>query len=58
MLSEFTQVLDEVQHGCLSNESTTLLEKRVIKAPIDKFNDPQKLGHSPICLFPMRKACE
>ena len=36
-----------------------ILEERVIQGPIvDKFEELLRSSHSPVCLFPTRKACE
>ena len=50
--AKFCELLDEVRRGCLS-------EERVIEGPIvDKFEELLRSSHSPVCLFPTRKACK
>ena len=45
-------MLDCVRRGCPT------LEQRVIDVPVaDKFHGLQKSGHTLVCLFPTRKAC-
>ena len=54
----FAAMLDCVRRGCPTDETLRTLEQRVIDVPIaDKFHELQKSGHTPVCLFPTRKAC-
>ena len=51
-------MLDGVRRGCPSDETLRTLEQRVIDVSVaDKFDELQKSGHTPVCLFPTRKAC-
>ena len=52
-------MLDEVRRGCPSPQSIRALQDRVIKIPVvDKFEELLVTKQSPLCLFPMRKACQ
>ena len=54
----FAAMLDCVRRGCPTDETLRTLEQRVIDVPVaDKFHELQKSGHTPVCLFPTRKAC-
>ena len=56
---EFSSMLNCVRHGSPTDETLSILEKRVIKVSIsDKFSELQKSGQIPVCLFPSRKACD
>ena len=55
---EFSSMLNCVRHGNPTDETLSILEERIINISIsDKFNELQKSGQTPICLFPTRKAC-
>ena len=55
----FIDILDQVRHGSPTPECLECLRKRVIDVSIvDKYMELSKDGSSPICLFPMRKACK
>ena len=55
----FVDILDQVRRGSPSAESLEYLRKRVIDVTVvDKYAELCKTGHSPICLFPTRKACK
>ena len=54
----FAAMLDYVRRGCPTDETLHTLDQRVIDVPVaDKFHELQKSGHTPVCLFPTRKAC-
>jgi len=54
----YVQILDEICHGCISEDTTQCLNNRVIKGKIiDKFKELCEKRQSPVCLFPTRKAC-
>ena len=54
----FAAMLDCVRRGCPTDETLHTLEQRVIDMPVaDKFLELQKSGHTLVCLFPTRKAC-
>ena len=51
-------MLDGVRRGWLTDETLRTLEQRVIDVSVaDKFDEVQKSGRTPVCLFPTRKAC-
>jgi len=53
----YSGILNEVRCGILKNESMKTLEQRSIHTSVvEKFEEFQSLGHSPVCLFPTRKA--
>ena len=55
----FSSMLDCVRRGCPTDETLCTLKERVIQVSIaDKFNELQKSGKIPVCLFPKRKACD
>ena len=55
---EFSSMLNCIRRGYPTDETLSLLEKRVIKVSIsDKFSELEKSGQTPVCLFPTRKAC-
>ena len=55
----FVQVLDEVRRGCPSSDFLECLKGRVIEGTMyDKFKELYDAGSVPVCLFPMRKACD
>ena len=55
---EFSSMLNCVGRGSPTDETLSILEERIINISIsDKFNELQKSGQTPICLFPTRKAC-
>ena len=55
----YTDLLDGVQRGFPSREALELLAQRVLDKPvIEKFNEVKDAGKAPICLFPIRNACE
>ena len=57
--AEFATMLDCVRRGCPTDETICILEQRVIQVSVaDKFNELSHSGHSPVCLFPTRKACK
>jgi len=50
--------LNEVRCDILKNETPKTLEQRLIRTSVvEKFEELQSLGHSPVCLFHTRKAC-
>ena len=54
----FVYILDQVRRGSPSPESLECLKMRVIDVPVvDKYVELNKVGSSPVCLFPTRKAC-
>ena len=54
----FAAMLDCLRRGCPTDETLHTLDQRVIDVPVaDKFHELQKSGHTPVCLFPTRKAC-
>ena len=56
--SEFSSMLDSVRCGFSTDETISILNKRVITMCLSEaFNDLQGSGQSPVCLFPTRKAC-
>ena len=59
MDKEFSSMLNCVRHGSPTDETLSILEKRVIKVSIsDKFSELQKSGQIPVCLFSTKKACD
>ena len=55
----FSSMLDCVRRGCPTDETLCTLKERVIQVSIaDKFNELQKSGKTPVCLFSKRKACD
>ena len=55
---EYSVMLDGVRRGCPTDETLRTLEQRVIDVSVaDKFDELQKSGRTPVCLFPTRKAC-
>ena len=57
--AEFATMLDCVRRGCPTDETICILEQRVIQVSVaDKLNELSQSGHSPVCLFPTRKACK
>ena len=54
----FVDILDEVRRGSVSQPTLEHLKQRVINGTIvDKYKELCGSGHSPVCLFPTRKAC-
>ena len=52
-------MLDCVRRGCPTDETLCTLKERIIQVSFaDKFNELQKSGKIPVCLFPKRKACD
>ena len=52
-------MLDCVRRGCPTDETLCTLKERVIQISIaDKYNELQKSGKTPVCLFSKRKACD
>ena len=57
--SEFSSMLDCVRCGHPTDETLSILQKRVIQGSVaDKFVELQLSKQSPVCLFPRRKACD
>ena len=55
---EFSSMLDCVRRGRPTDETLCTLQERVIQVSVsDKFDELQKAGQTPVCLFPTRKAC-
>ena len=55
---EFLEMLDCVRRGFPNDETLFTLSERVISLLIEeKFVELQKVGSSPVCLFPTRKLC-
>ena len=55
---QFFSMLDCVGRGCPTEETLSVLNKRVIQVSVsDKFSDLVESGKAPVCLFPKRKAC-
>ena len=55
---KFSEMLDCVRRGFPNDETLSTLSERVISVPIEeKFVELQKVGSSPVCLFPTRKLC-
>ena len=55
---KFSEMLDCVRRGFPNDETLSTLYERVISVPIEeKFVELQKVGSSPVCLFPTRKLC-
>ena len=55
---EFSSMLDCVRRGCPTDETLRILQQRVIQVSAsEKFDELQKSGQTPVCLFPKRKAC-
>ena len=51
-------MLDCVRRGRPTDETLCTLQERVIQVSVsDKFDELQKAGQTPVCLFPTRKAC-
>ena len=50
-------MLDYVRHGIKSDETISSLSQRVIKVPIEKFDELQEAGCALVCLFPTQEAC-
>ena len=56
---QFSSMLDCVRRGCSTEETLSVLNKRVIQVSVsDKFSDLVESGKAPVCLFPKRKACD
>ena len=56
---EFSSMLDCVRCGRPTDETLSILQKRVIQGSIaDKFVELQQSQQSPVCLFPRRKECD
>ena len=56
---EFSSMLDCVRCGHPTDETLSILQKRVIQGSVaDKFIELQLSKQSPVCLFPRRKACD
>ncbi len=54
----FADVLDGVRKGFPSEEALHLLQQRVFNKPVlEMYNQLSEEGKSPICLFPIRRAC-
>ena len=52
-------MLDSVRCGRPTDETIRILESRVIKmSTADMLVHLQQCGHTPLCLFPIRKACD
>ena len=56
--AHYSELLNEVRRGVLTDETKATLQTRLIHTSVvDKFEELQSQGHSPVCLFPTRKAC-
>ena len=56
---QYANVLDEVRHGCPSDNTLTLLKDRLIQCDVvDHFVELLQCGQTPVCLFPTRKLCD
>ena len=56
---EFSSMLDCVRCGNPTDDTVSILQKRVIQGSVlDKFIELQQSKQSPVCLFPRRKACD
>ena len=56
---EYCTMLDEVRRGSPSTNTIQKLEERLLQvSAVEKFEELQQAGKSPVCLFPTRKACE
>ena len=56
---EYSSILNNVRLGISSDETLSVLQRRVIDVPIEqKFHQLKESGESPVCLFPTRKACD
>ena len=56
---EFSLMLDCVRRGCPTEETLCTLKQRVIEVSVsEKFSELHHSGQTPVCLFPMRKACD
>ena len=52
------QILDDIRHECISEETTKCLAERVIsRTVVETFKELCKQNYSPVCLFPTRKVC-
>ena len=57
--AEFAKMLDCVRRGCLTDETISTLQQRVIDGSVtDKFNELSQGSQTPVCFFPTRKACQ
>ena len=55
---QFCQMLQDVQQGCISEETIETLESRVISTTVSaKYQELQDAAQSPVCLFPTKRAC-
>ena len=56
---EYSNILDCIRRGHLSEEAVSVLQERVIDVTIsEKIAELQNLKMSPVCLFPTRKQCD
>ena len=56
---EYSNILDCIRCGHLSEEAVSVLQERVIDVTIsEKIAELQNLKMSPVCLFPTRKQCD
>ena len=56
---EYSNILDCIRRGHLSQEAISVLQERVIDVTIsEKIAELQNLKMSPVCLFPTRKQCD
>ena len=56
---EYSNVLDCIRRGHLSEEAVSVLQERVIDVTIsEKIAELQNLKMSLVCLFPTRKQCD
>ena len=56
---EYSNILDCIRRGHLSEDAVSVLQERVIDVTIsEKIAELQNLKMSPVCLFPTRKQCD
>ena len=56
---EYSNILDCIRRGHLSEEAVSVLQERVIDVTIsEKIAKLKNLKMSPVCLFPTRKQCD
>ena len=56
--AHYSELLNEIRLGVLTDDAKATLQERLIHTSVvDKFEELQSQGRSPVCLFPTRKAC-
>ena len=56
---KYSNILDSIRRGHLSEEAISVLQERVIDVTIsEKIAELQNLKMSPVCLSPTRKQCD